>query len=337
MPVINDTVIGKLNPITKIAAVFALGLSALAWPDFTLGLILVVLLLVVSFLAHIQRDFAKIMFGFGIPVTVMLMFIQGLYSPKNRTALLDFGFAQLGLEGVLYAAKVVVSLLVFLGSFYIMNKTTYVGAMVSALTSVGLSAKVGYLVLASLNVVPQMQRRMAVIQEAQSARGLDASGGVIARIKAYIPLLGPVVMSSLTDAQERGMTLETRGFGITGVKQTSYVKVSWNAADKVLNWIFVLFLIAVVAVSVCIRIGVIPLPVSWGGQVNESDSRGQGFLLQVPRHQASGRQTRGLPGRGRQLLHHHRREWGRQIHVMQCARRPDPALFRGGGGWTHPN
>lgn len=96
MPVINDTVIGKLNPITKIAAVFALGLSALAWPDFTLGLILVVLLLVVSFLAHIQRDFAKIMFGFGIPVTVMLMFIQGLYSPKNRTALLDFGFAQLG-------------------------------------------------------------------------------------------------------------------------------------------------------------------------------------------------------------------------------------------------
>lgn len=108
------------------------------------------------------------MFGFGIPVTVMLMFIQGLYSPKNRTALLDFGFAQLGLEGVLYAAKVVVSLLVFLGSFYIMNKTTYVGAMVSALTSVGLSAKVGYLVLASLNVVPQMQRRMAVIQEAQS-------------------------------------------------------------------------------------------------------------------------------------------------------------------------
>ena len=122
---------------------------------------------------------------------------------------------------MLYAAKVVVSLLVFLGSFYIMNKTTYVGAMVSALTSGGLSAKVGYLVLASLNVVPQMQRRMAVIQEAQSARGLDASGGVIARIKAYIPLLGPVVMSSLTDAQERGMTLETRGFGITGVKQTS--------------------------------------------------------------------------------------------------------------------
>lgn len=83
MPVINDTVIGKLNPITKIAAVFALGLSALAWPDFTLGLILVVLLLVVSFLAHIQRDFAKIMFGFGIPVTVMLSSSKGCTVPRT--------------------------------------------------------------------------------------------------------------------------------------------------------------------------------------------------------------------------------------------------------------
>ncbi|MBT1175017.1 energy-coupling factor transporter transmembrane protein EcfT [Bifidobacterium sp. LC6] len=265
MPAMNTTVIGRLNPITKIVAVFSLGLSALAWPDFTLGLIVVALLFVVSFMAHIQKDFAKIMFGFGIPVTVMLMFIQGMYSPKNKTVLLDLGFSQLCLEGVLYAAKVVVSLLVFLGSFYIMNKTTYVGSMVAALTAVGLNAKVGYLVLASLNVVPQMQRRMAVIQEAQSARGLDATGGMLSRIKAYIPLLGPVVLSSLTDAQERGMTLETRGFGITGVRQTSYVKVDWNTMDTVANWVLGIVLLAVVVVSILMRIGVIPMLITWGG------------------------------------------------------------------------
>lgn len=37
MPVINDTVIGKLNPITKIAAVFALGLST--WHGLTSRLV----------------------------------------------------------------------------------------------------------------------------------------------------------------------------------------------------------------------------------------------------------------------------------------------------------
>ena len=264
-PAANDTAIGHLNPIVKIVAVFALGLSALAWPDFTLGLALVAVLFVASFVAGIRRDFAKVMLGFGIPVTVMLMFIQGLYSPRNATVLADLGFAKLGLEGVLYAAKIVVSLLVFLGSFYIMNKTTYTGAMVAALTSVGLNAKAGYLVLASLNVVPQMQRRMAVIQEAQSARGLDSTGGVISRIKAYIPLLGPVVMSSLTDAQERGMTLETRGFGVKDVRQTSLVEVRWRGVDKMTNVVLVVFLVVAVALSVCIRIGLVPALTPWMG------------------------------------------------------------------------
>ena len=77
------------------------------------------------------------MFGFGIPVTVMLMFIPRAVQSQEPYRITGFWLRSLGLEGVLYAAKVVVSLLVFLGSFYIMNKTTYVGAMVSALTSVG--------------------------------------------------------------------------------------------------------------------------------------------------------------------------------------------------------
>ena len=68
-----------------------------------------------------------------------------------------------------------------------MNKTTYTGKLVAALTETGLPPKVGYLILASLNVVPQMQRRMSVIQEAQNARGVETGGGVISRVKAYIP------------------------------------------------------------------------------------------------------------------------------------------------------
>ncbi|KAB7789125.1 energy-coupling factor transporter transmembrane component T [Bifidobacterium cebidarum] len=260
-----NTPVSRLHPMTKIMAILMLGLCALVWPDFTLGLVLVIALFVVSFVARIPSDFVKIMFGFGIPVTVMLMFIQGLYSPKNQTVIADFGFAQLGLEGVLYAAKIVMDLLVFLGSFTIMSKTTYTGALVAALTSAGLNAKAGYLILASLNVVPQMQRRMSVIREAQNARGLSESGGLFSRLAAYVPLLGPVVMSSLTDAQERGMTLETRGFGITDVKQTSYVEVRWRTVDKVCNWVLVIMAVIVTAISVGIYIGVIPALTPWAG------------------------------------------------------------------------
>lgn len=106
----------------------------------------------------------------------MLMFIQGLYSPKNVTIIGDFGFAALGLEGTLYALKIVGTLLTFLSTFYLMTTTTYTGKLVAALTASGMNPKVGYLILARLNVVPQMQRRMSVIQEAQNARGVEPSG-----------------------------------------------------------------------------------------------------------------------------------------------------------------
>ena len=234
----KHTVIEKLNPMTKVLAIFSLGLGTLIFPNSWLGLLVIIGLFIVAYIAKILKEFTKVMLGFGIPITVMLMFIQGFYSPKNKTKIAAFGFASLG-------------------SFYIMNKTTYTGKLVAALTETGLPPKVGYLILASLNVVPQMQRRMSVIQEAQNARGVETGGGVISRVKAYIPLLGPVVMSSLTDAQERGMTLETRGFGIKGVKQTSYVEVTKSKLDKVLRSLLIVFFVSVLLITVLMKTNVI--------------------------------------------------------------------------------
>lgn len=257
--VAKNTPIENLNPMTKILSIFSLGLGALIYPNSYLGLVIIVALFVVAAVARILGPFAKIMFGFGIPITVMLMFIQGCYSTKNKTIIADLGFAQFGLEGALYALKIITTLLVFLGTFYIMNKTTYTGKLVAALTGSGLNPKAGYLVLATLNVVPQMQRRMSVIQEAQSARGVEMGGNLIGRFKAFVPLLGPVVMSSLTDAQERGMTLETRGFSVRGVKQTSYVEVTTSTADRVIKVLLIAFFIIVLVISILSKLNIINL------------------------------------------------------------------------------
>lgn len=253
----KDTVIEKLNPMTKILAVFSLGLGTLFFPGSSLGLCVILGLFVTAGLAKLLKEFTKVMFGFGIPITIMLMFIQGCYSPKNTTFIADLGFAKVGLEGISYAAKIISTLLVFLGTFYIMNKTTYTGKLVAALTKSGLPPKAGYLVLASMNVVPQMLRRMKVIQEAQAARGVEMGGSLFARVKAYIPLLGPVVMSSLTDAQERGMTLETRGFGITGIKQTTYVEVTKSRTDQIVNIFLIAFFVITAAIAVFMKFNLI--------------------------------------------------------------------------------
>lgn len=242
--------IERLNPLDKLAAVLCLGISVMVFPSLWFGVAILASLFIVSTVARLARPFATLMLSFGVPITIMLVFIQGGFSERNKTALAQIGPLTLGLEGTLYALRIILTVLVFLGSFYIMNKTTAPSKLVAALSSTGMPAKAGYLILSSLNVVPQMQRRMGIIQEAQAARGLSTGGGVISRMKAYVPLLGPVVMSSLSDAQERGMTLETRGFAIKGTRRTSYVEVPYTGRDAALCAVLALILIGAILAAI---------------------------------------------------------------------------------------
>lgn len=234
-----------LNPLTKMLAVFVFGIITLIFPTPWLGFGILAVLLLIASITHLFPAFFKLIFGFGIPLTLMLVFIQGFYNPKNETILFDAGFAQLGLEGTMYALKLVSTLLVFMGAFFLMNQTTETSKLVAALVKSGLNPKAGYLVLASLNVVPQMNRRMKIIKEAQESRGVDTKGSIIHRFKSFIPLIGPVVLSSFTDAQERGMTLETRGFGIKGTRPTSLTQVKTTSVDLIIRIILVAALIGV--------------------------------------------------------------------------------------------
>ncbi|WP_205527793.1 energy-coupling factor transporter transmembrane component T [Listeria costaricensis] len=221
----------NLNPLTKLLAVLVLGVISLMFPSPWLGFGILLALMIMAMIVKLSAVFYKLIFGFGIPLTLMLVFIQGFYSTKNKTVLLDLGFAQLGLEGTMYALKLVSALLVFVAAFFLMNQTTKTSKLVAALIESGLNAKIGYLVLASLNVVPQMNRRMKSIKEAQESRGVSLAGNIIHRFKTFLPLIGPVILSSLIDAQERGMALETRGFGLKDVKVTSLTQVETTMLD----------------------------------------------------------------------------------------------------------
>lgn len=248
-----------LNPGAKLLTAVLLGLAALVFPGPALSGALVIGLFAIAAGAGLLRGFAKVMCGFGIPACIILVFIQGFYGTGNVTIVADFGFARLGAEGVLAALKTVGTVLVFLGGFYLMNQTATPSELVSDLTERGLSPEAGYLVLASLNVVPQMRRRMDAIREAQSARGLELGGGMLSRLRATLPLLGPVVMSSLTDAQERSMTLETHGLHLNEARHTSYYPVRHSRSDTPLVVSSVVLVALSVVVLVLSTLGLVSL------------------------------------------------------------------------------
>ena len=63
-----------------------------------------------------------------------------------------------------------------------------------------------------------MMGTMHTITDAQRSRGMETEGNLLVRIKAFLPLISPVVMSALTATRRRAIALEVRGFGVKGTK-----------------------------------------------------------------------------------------------------------------------
>jgi energy-coupling factor transporter transmembrane protein EcfT len=90
-------------------------------------------------------------------------------------------------------------------------------------------------VQSALQIIPQMLESVDRIRDAQRARGLETEGPLTTRARAYLPLLLPVVLSSLVATQERAMALEVRGFGLPGPRVARYV-VPDSVSQRALRW-----------------------------------------------------------------------------------------------------
>ncbi|WP_256816174.1 energy-coupling factor transporter transmembrane protein EcfT [Cytobacillus sp. Bac17] len=83
----------------------------------------------------------------------------------------------------------------------------------------------------SLRFIPTLMQETDKIMKAQTARGVDFSSGPIKeRIKAIIPLLIPLFVSSFKRAEELAVAMESRGYR-GGGGRTKYRQLNWGLKD----------------------------------------------------------------------------------------------------------
>jgi len=113
----------------------------------------------------------------------------------------------------------------------------------------GLSPRIGYVVQSALQIIPQTLESADRIRDAQRARGLETEGRLLTRARAFLPLLLPVVLSSLVATEERAMALEVRGFGLRAARRARYV-IPDSGAQRVVRW----SLVVLVPVALAARV-----------------------------------------------------------------------------------
>lgn len=216
----------------------------------TLGLLVLPLAALAQVFGPLVRTLWKLVLPFAVPIVL----IQGFFWGEGEV-LFTLGPLSFYRAGLLFAAASIGRIAMLGGCFLLLSMTTRVDMLMRALVERGLPSQALYLVVTTLQLIPRFQAQARRIQDAQRARGLETEGSFGRRARALVPLVGPLLLASLMDVEERALALEARGFSHRGPR-TSLVTLHDSAGQRWLRlgmWILAIALILLRLVSWVLR------------------------------------------------------------------------------------
>lgn len=246
----RDSVIHRLNPLTKLMIVLAFVLVAFLTPYYwTPSLVLLFGILPVCLLGGVARSYLNAALRIILPAAVFLFIMQGLFHPVTGEELFRFLFLHPTRESVRFAFGNATRIVVMVSAFTLFLLTTHPSELMSDLTRRGLPGQFAYVIISTLQILPQMQAKTQTILAAQRARGLDTESSFLKRAGSLFPLVGPLVFGSLVEVEERAIAIEARGFTSTHVK-TSLHDIPDTSSDKLIRWTLTALIVAALAARI---------------------------------------------------------------------------------------
>jgi energy-coupling factor transport system permease protein len=209
----RDSVLHRLNPLTKVTLVLGLILISFISPFYwTATLLLVLVILPLSFASGVLRQYFNAAVRLIIPAAGFLFIMQALFQPIPGRELFRFWFLHPTLESVYFAFGNAARIVLMVSSFTLLLLTTHPSELMSDLTRRGLPPQFAYVIVSTLQILPQMQAKALTIIAAQHSRGLDTESSFVKRAGSLLPLVGPLIFGSLVEVEERAIAIEARGF-----------------------------------------------------------------------------------------------------------------------------
>ena len=236
----------RANPLTKLTLVFATILISYISPWYWTATTLIGMNFLIAFLGNVPREYIRIVTRLLLPVVGFLFVMQSMFLPGGGTELFSFWFLHLRLENVQTAYLNASRIFVMVSSFILLILSTHPSELMTDLTRRGLPGQLSYVVVSTLQILPQMQAKANTIIDAQRSRGLDTQGSFRKRAGALLPLVSPLVFGSLVEVEERAIAIEARAF-TSSLKKTSLRVIPDTSVDKLLRWILILLVLLTIA------------------------------------------------------------------------------------------
>ena len=240
----------RLNPLTKTTLATVTAVAAVALGGVVGPIILVTgAVLLPALLAGVLGRLIRLSLLLALPIALSAFIVNLFFFPGAEQVLLRIGPITATAEGLRFAIEILVRIMAISGAITLFYLTTRPGDLTMDLERRGVSPRVAFVANASVQTVPAIVERAALITAAQRARGLDTEGSVWRRIRGVIPIVGPVILGSIAEVEERTMALEARGFMRPG-RRTLLWAPSDSGLQALVRWLLVLGLLGLIAVRV---------------------------------------------------------------------------------------
>lgn len=229
--------ISKVYPTTKLFIVVVTSIIALVLPWQFAYLFVLPICLILSFFDKKFKPYAKKLLITLLFVLLVMFLFQLFIDKSEKFVYLDLGFIRVTKLGIINGLEQTKFILTLISLFLLFFETTKIEDLMLSLQEKKVSHVTSYVIMATMTMIPQMIEKSSKIIRAQEARGIETKGSIKNRSKAFFPSLGPLIISSLSEIDEKTITLEARGFSSEN-KKTCLKEIKKTTADRIIFYVY---------------------------------------------------------------------------------------------------
>ncbi|MGQ9640701.1 MAG: energy-coupling factor transporter transmembrane component T family protein [Candidatus Bathycorpusculaceae bacterium] len=238
--------IHNLDPRVKFFYVCVIFVVAIIFWELIPLIVLFLMQIPFVILAGVQREWLRSLRGAVFLATIIF--------------LTNFLFAYFGARGLAEslenAAAMTLRFIVLIESFSIFFLTTSPDNLGLALEEAKVPYEFSFAFTTAVRFVPVLAEEAQTIMDAQKARGLELErGNFLKRIRNYIPILVPLIVSAIRRSLELAEAMESRAWGATK-KRTNLYTLKMHRGDFVL----LIITFGILALAIYVRLNYFKIP-----------------------------------------------------------------------------
>lgn len=202
-----------LNPLSKLNILLVFAFAALVAQNIAFSLCLCAAYYVLAALIGEFKYFHGLYTKIVITIFLFLCVLRQLTVPGTTVLFSIFGW-EWTLEALLKALHLGGIILGFSGAVIMFFASTQMRDLMYALEQKGVPHTTSYIMLASFSTITDLNASVKTIFESQKARGIEVEGNIFTRIKAFFPILSPLLLGAMSSAEEKSIAMDARAFSI---------------------------------------------------------------------------------------------------------------------------